>query len=280
MSTARFSNNILKAARKLQDPRTLVTDNGSRFTSAVMVDYENRAIMEFLRDKYKELGVEFAKTIPEYVKTSSPIPISSGKITRPTDCWVLLDVLASDNSKEYDSIGDRKVSDVLTGRDGLFLPDSSNPLFYEEGNYIYILPSTVTGNIILRYIKKHTDIVISSGASGDGNYSPLIGSFTLADKSITITMNTPFTSDDIGKRTLFRDTTTVYDGTIVGFVAADEVIVDSDNLPSGDIAVQLMLVSDLSPDITDIQFDESFDAEIVDRMVDLANKDTVRNASA
>lgn len=85
------------------------------------------------------------------VITEGTLSITSSYITLPANTLYVLSVSLSDGSNvkivSEDQLSHYKKSKIVA-------PTSSEPIGYIRDNRIYILPTTVTGSIIIRYIKK------------------------------------------------------------------------------------------------------------------------------
>ena len=95
MATTQFNLNILSAARKLKDARTTAdasSDTGKRYSSALLSDYQNRAVRDLLTETYAKLGADFGSAIPEYMKTSGALSLVSGSVAKPSDAWYTTDL--------------------------------------------------------------------------------------------------------------------------------------------------------------------------------------------
>ncbi|GEM_PF-6769254 len=286
MATTRFNNNILLAARRLQDVRTDPSptgDSGRRHKSALLQDYQNRAIREIIFDAYKSLGRGFGSMIPEYVRTSGILTVSGAQATRPADSWIVTELIDSAKTLKFVPISDDEVFDVTVGKRTLIVPSNSRPCFYQEGDKVVILPSStsITG-VIARYIRVHQDIVVNTSLSTDGNYlltAP--AAWTAATRQLTATMGFPFAIADINKLIMFKNAGIVYSGRIEAWISAVIVTVIGDGLPTGNLAaVDTVLVGDNSPDASDLILKATWDSVIVDKMVQYATLDAVRNKDA
>ena len=281
VATERFNQNIITVSKRLQDarsPATILDDTGKRYTIARLEQYENRAIRDFVRDKFKELGTSFGTDIPEMIKTSGNLPTASGVVVKPGDAWRVL-TLRTEAGLRIDRIPDDEVDAVRTGT-SLINPVAARPGFWEEGENLYLIPSSVSGNVIARYIISHQDIAVITTAAGNGKWNTANGTWAALTRKLTATMNNAFIASDKNKRIAFRDATTARYGFIESFVDADEVIVNGNALPTSDIAVvaQVMVI-DLA-ETTDILLDPTWDSEIVDRMFVIAKQDVSANANA
>ena len=175
MSTTRFNNNILEAARRLKDKRTMPDasdDTGKRYTSAILSIYENRAVRDIVKENFKQLGPKFGTILPEFVKTSDAFVIpTSGLITKAADQWFFLELATSDGLVRFSRI-EEDVLKVSGGLDKLVTPTYARPMFYEEGLFAKVRPPTSNGldnwTAVARYIVVPQDIVVSTISSETG----------------------------------------------------------------------------------------------------------------
>jgi len=278
MATTNTNNLILAIARRLKDARISADpsdDAGKRFSSKLLTEYLNKAIRDFLVDKFITFGEKgFMEMFPEYVKTGTSITLTNGVVPKPYDAFTVVD-LRQGNIK-FRKIRQDAVNDVILGIDPLIIPSSNSPVFYEENGNIYTLGIT-SGSVIPRYIKTHTDLVVSTASSGNGKYSTSPNSISYDVSTSTIsgaTMNTPFSSSDVNKRIMFNTNSAVYTGVISSYISSISVTISGDNLPSQNInagGILSLLVAD--NDINDITINPYWYGEIIERAVVLANED-------
>ena len=284
--TSRFNSNILTAARRLQDARSDASANGDagrRYKSIIWQDYENRAIREIIFETFKSLGVNFGGLIPEYMKTSGTLTVSGAKTVRPTDSWIVTELVDSNKKVKFVSLSDDEVLDVTIGKRTLLIPTDENPCFYQERDSIVILPSaTKIESVIARYIVVHQDIVVNTSSSTNGNYlatSP--AAWVGSTRRLTATMNVPFAVTDINKLIMFKNNGIVYTGRIESYILGNLVTIIGDGLPAATFAnVDMVMVGDNNPDGSDLILKATWDSVIVDKMVQYASQDAARGMNA
>jgi hypothetical protein len=288
MATVVLDSLILAAARKLKDQRTSAgpgDDTGHVYNSALLTEYANRAVRDFLKDAYKTLGRDgFPELFPEYIKQSGTLTLSSGAVAKPADAFFIVDLVVSDLSLKFDPLPQSKVPQVQVGDAGLDNASATHPKFWEEAGYIKTLGVT-TGNVIARYIKKHSDLVVVTDAVGNGIIYTTAANltWTAATKLLTIASTTGLLdSGDLNKLILFRTSTVVYVGRISAVSEAGGstlVTLTGDGLPAGNISpsnIVEFVISDLWPDDSDLVLNQNWHGEILDRMVGMGEQDAER----
>lgn len=80
-----------------------------------------------------------------------------------------------------------------------------------------------------------------------GRYSTATGTFTYTTLLLTITMNTSFSSSDVGKLVMFRVGSSVYVGTVTAYVSTTSVTVGGANLPTSDQTVDYAMIVSSTP---------------------------------
>ena len=283
MATTRFNANILAASRRLQQNRTQAGpagDSGNRYTSARLSDYQNRAIRDLVRAGFEKGADLFALRFPQMLKTSDLIAVDGlSTLAIPSSVWLIVDAWLE--SKKLKRIPDHRIADVRSGVDRLIVPSATEPAYYIENGGTYFLPAPATGNLYYRFVQEHTDIVVSTAASGVGNKNTANGTFTAATKTLTAAMTIAFASADVGKRVIFSTVngigglTGVYESLIYSQTSATAVVLggSGDYLPIADETVSAVLVSDYTPDISDIILSRYEDGAIIDLMVQYAMQD-------
>lgn len=284
MATTIFNNNILRAAKILKEARTLATDDGDRYSSAMLADYQNRAVRSLITEMVESLGVPmFADKFPEYIATSGVLTLVSGLVALPSDCYRVIDVAVDDYSTYFDALDQADVVSVKTGRDGLVVPVFAEPVHYQEGSRLYTLGIT-SGTIVVRYIRLHVDMSPITAATGNGFIYSISAniSYTAATRTLLIESDIGMDSGDVNKLVTFNTASIVYAARIDSVtteLAPDKtfLVLRGDGLPAGDIAaltILNVLVSDVDPDANDLKLNEAHSSEIVRRMVELATLDT------
>ncbi len=286
MATTRFNSIIVAAARSLQAERTTAGPSGDSaangFTSAVLSDYANRAVRDFIRDTFAQLKENFGNLIPEYVKRAT-LTLVAGVAALPSSAWLVLDVQTSDHATKFTKLESKEVDDVMAGQDGMMDPSASQPVFWQEGLNLYTLGVT-TGNVIVRYIMKHEDITVVTASTGNGTIYTTAANltWTAATKILTVAgqLHMFGGADETNKIIIFRTAAIVYIGRIVSYritIGSDcEITLSGDGLPGGDIAAPNIIefvVSDFSPDVNDILLNDQHFGDIITRMLAMAHVD-------
>jgi hypothetical protein len=271
MATVKFNNIILEVFQRLKDPIANATLDGTTYSNKIVRDHCNRAIRDFLIAQITGFGERgFSEAYPEYVKTGSALTLVAGTIAKPTDCFTILDLYAG--AVLFTKLEQYQVAGIVNGSDPVIIPSATSPVFWEEGSNIYTLGIT-SGNVIPRYIITHQDITPTINSSTAGNWGST-GTFTAATNTLVATMNSSFASVDVNKKIFFRSTTTTYAGYIQSYTNATTVVLGGNNLPSSDIATVQIIVSDASPDSTDLLLNPYWYGEVVERTYMYSVKDS------
>lgn len=284
MPTINFNNNVLAAARRLKDARTgptSIDDTGKRFSSALLSEYENRAVRDMIRANYQQLQNKIATLFPEYMKISASTNLIAGtsyaSIPIPSDCWYATDVSYANYSGKFYRVPQDRIETVKNGQDPLIVPSTTRPVWWQENNLICVLPASLSSAIIIRYLKVHQDIQPIIGMNAAGDYltsgSP---TFTLATNTLSggTYHNGGFTNADINKLVIFRDTTPyVYIGQIASVNSANSVVLYGYGLPTGNVTVADVIKPDYLSVPPDLQINPSWYGEIIDRMVAFGEAD-------
>lgn len=197
----RFDSNILMAARRLHDERSDATSGGDgnlRFTSALLVKYENQAIRDITKEQYLKFLDNFRSVMPEMVKLSAAITptyvASIGEAVVPTDCWIALEVAKSDLSLYYNYFTKDPLK-VQVGRDPFVVPTTTKPFWTQEtktdGTRIVKTFGPTAGDVKIYYVVQMTDMIAGAGQTVDIPLSPVwdgeiierMVAFGLADSS-------------------------------------------------------------------------------------------------
>lgn len=278
MFSTRFNENILRASRKLQERRTVATAagdvSGSRYTSALLQDYQNHAIRRLLLERMSALGVErFAAAIPEYVSTTPELTLTGESTPIPADCWLVESVWSA--GKRFYRVPEASIARVKAGADPLIVPSADESYFFQEGGLIHFLPALASAKVFVRYVRAHVDLVVTESPSDLGFVNIAPGTYTAATKVFTVTLNHALTSADVNSPFLFYDGTTVYSGFILSVASGGVFVGAGDMLPAVDKAVTTILIASTTPG--DIVLADSFDPQIVALMVEAAREDFVHN---
>jgi hypothetical protein len=268
--TARFNQNIIVAANRVQDRRTdpsALGDTGRRYKSLDWQAYQNRAIREIIFDTFKALGAKFGNMVPEYMRTSGDLPVIANRTVRPVDAWIVTEAMDTAHKARVQVLGDDEIIDVIVGKNTLITPTDKRPVLYQEGDGLIILPKpTAITAIVARYIKVHQDIVVNISTTSAGNFLNVgFANYTSATRQLQGVMLIPFADTDI----------------IESRVDADTVVLTPGSVPPGSVAtIDQVLVSDNSPDDNDLILKPTWDSQIIDKMVQYASQDASRNINA
>lgn len=284
MATTRFNANILRAARKVGQARTSAgtsSDTNNRVSSALWSEYQNNAIRKIIRDAFQSQGEQAVLQIPEYVKESGSLVLTSGYVEVPTDLWFDLAVKNAAGTLIYRRVPPKDLPAVLAGKHGIYIPSATKPYYYLEGTKIYVLPVALTDNIIVKYIKRHDSITVNEETAGLGNYmTAASGVWAYATNEITATMNVSFSANDVNKpymmiAELKATGYKIFSGFVESIVSTTKAILKGDGSPVGDVIQSIVefLISYVGPDATDIQLKSYYDDAIVDLMVEEAKND-------
>lgn len=192
----RFGANILTAARRLHDERSVAEaagDSTHRYTSALLCKYQNQAIRDIIRELYLQYGNKLVTVLPEMIVESGDITLSSGLGNLPAECWVVLEAAKSDYSLYYTKI-DQDVLKVKAARDPLLAPSGSKPAFYQIGLTIQVLPTSVTGPARAFYVRQPADVATDGSTEvplanvWDGEIVRRMVEFGLADAKSSIAL--------------------------------------------------------------------------------------------
>lgn len=298
VATSNFNSIILASARKLKDERTYPTsagDTGKVFTAAVLAEYTNRAVRDFLTAQFIKLTEalgqaaakeEFARRFPEYIATSGSLTLSSGSVAKPTDCWFVLDLSKSDLSLKFEPLEPDEIGSVLVSDAGLDNASATHPKFYEQGTTIKTLGVT-SGDVIARYIRFQTDITSVTGTAGNGHIFTDAAYVTWTAATRLLSFNiagspSGYTASDIGKVVSFRTATVAYVGIIEAVnSSADPITVTlrGDGIPSGNIAapdIIDIICADVGPVDSDLKLNANWYGEIIERVVAMGEADQAR----
>jgi hypothetical protein len=164
MANPRFQANIIIASRRLQDGRTIETiseDTGKRWTLAELEDYQNRAIRNLIRDTFNELGEAFGSKLPELVATAGSTAIVGGSFARPAGAFRVISARTATGSTLLRMLPPNENPDKVRTGKSVIHPGLTNPYFYEEGDKVFVLPSSFAVNVFPRYIQAWVSMVLS-----------------------------------------------------------------------------------------------------------------------
>lgn len=287
MATIRFNKNILRAASKVGQKRKGAgpsDDMNNRISSELWSLYQNNAIRKIIRETFQSYGENAALQIPEYVTESGELVLTSGYVTVPADLWFDLSVVNAAGDLIFRRIPPKDLPAVLAGKHGMYKPSQTKPYYYMEGTKIYVLPSTLTDNIIIKYIKRHEDITVNEATSGAGNYmSGASGTWDYTTNKITATMAINFSANDVNKPYMMiaelkpgaGGGNKIFSGFVESIIDNTNAVLKGDGSPVGDVIQSVLefLISYVGPDSSDIQLKSWYDDLIVELMVEEAKND-------
>jgi hypothetical protein len=288
--TTYLNNLILATARKLKDERTSAAssdDTGHVYSSALLTEYANRAVRNYLAAELNSLGIKaFARKYPEYVKQSSALSLSSGSVAKPADALFVFDLVLSDLSLRFDPISQENVAQALAGEAGLGAPSATHPGFYEESGNIKTLGVT-SGTVLARYISVHPDLAVITTATSVGIIYTTAANltWTAATKLLTVDgeLHLFDTIDPTNQIIQFWKSGVVYTGRVSSYhitIGGDaEVYVQGEALPASDITPSSLLglaISGHGPEADDLKLNEHWHGEILERMVQMGQADAER----
>lgn len=286
MPTINFNNNILAAARRLHDQRDDPTQNGDvvnnntlRYNSAILTEYENRAVRDLFKDKFLQLQEKVAGLFPEYLRTSGSLNLTPGSgwasVPYPSDAWYPTDVSFANYTGHFYRVPDQEVENVKNNNNFMIVPSVNKPVWWPENNQICVLPATLNSAIIAKYIHYHTDIQPITGMSSAGDLlSSGNPSYTATTKTLTGgTYLHGFTSTDVNKAVMFYDGTNVYFAQIQSVVNSNTITLYGYGLPTTNVTVVNVIKADYLSSPPDLQLNPSWFGEIIDRMVQFGLQD-------
>jgi hypothetical protein len=268
--TTKFNSLLLEIFQRMKDPIISATANGVTYTNVLATYHLNRAIRDFLIEKINNYQRHFPDVFPEYVKTGGSLTLSGGVVAKPTDCFSILNLYAS--GVDFTKVEQYRVAQIQNGTEPITIASATKPVFWEEGSNIKTLGLT-SGSVVPRYIVTHQDITPTLG-SGGGNFSTGSGAFLTATRAIMIAMNTSFATTDVNKTIMIRSSSAVYQGIIESFVSTSSVIIRGEAIPTGNITVADAMVSDASPDSSDLLLNPYWYGEIIERAITYVIEDT------
>lgn len=161
----RFAANIITAARRLHDNRTVAESSGDgtlRYSSDLLRQYQNMAIRDLVKDLYLQHGANVDSVIPELVSESGDITLTNNAGNMPADGWIILEASKNDYTLYYEKI-DTNPLKVKNNRDPLIQPTASRPYFYQVGKTLQVLPVTPNlGPARIWYLQTPADTALDS----------------------------------------------------------------------------------------------------------------------
>jgi len=276
MPTTRFNGLVIDVARRLQEPKVedagYLTGTFSRYSAALISSYVNNAIREIVRDVLKTSGKAFPEIMPEMIKNTAPLALTNGALSRPSDFLYGLSMVSDAGNILFRYIPGRSIGEAISGIDPAIVGTADEPIFYEEGDFLRTKGIT-SGSVVLRYVRLHEDIVISVAAAGNGKlYTGADSVYTAATKTLQGTFTPALAVGDERKHIMFYDNIAgkVHHARITSYVDATHVTLEGDDLPVADIAqgdITIILISDLSPDTSDIVLKPDWNFAIIERAV-------------
>ena len=283
MATTLFNNIILTFFQRVKDARTDPTVNGDighRYSSSLAQKYANQSIRDLLLEQFTASPAKFATLFSDYVKPGSILTLTStaigsstlGVVLTPAEAFLIISLETSAGVK-FRRLKTTEIQDVKLGIDGLIVPSSTNPVFWEENGNIYT-KGVVSGSVYPRYVKTHQDISVSTASAGAGKKNSGNGSYATASQTLTIAMSGNFVQGtDENNRIMFWDNNAskVYYARIGSIPSTGSCTLIGDGLPSADITAGGITICMMATnDITDLILDQSWFESVLDGMLKYA----------
>ncbi len=283
MATTEFNTIVRNVARRLQEAQAdaagYLSGTFDTYSAALVAQYVNRAVSDLVLKKTEKLQDRVADVLPEMVRTSGALTLATGRVARPVDCLFVLGGVTSPGNVYLTPLRGAQVSVAIARVDAKLKPSACEPMLYDEGGYLNTLGIT-SGDIVVRYVVKHQPITISEAAAGNGKWlTGADGAYTASTKRLAGTFSTVLAAGDAGKQVMLRTATKVYHATIASVVSGTIAVLAGTDVPAADVAagsVVAVLVSDLSPETTDLQLGAQWFTEIEDSAVRRAIADAQR----
>lgn len=142
-------------------------DTNMRWKSVNWQGYVNRSLAELVMKKFTEMGEKFGDVMPEFVKTSAELQLAGGTVAKPADAFVFFELMKSDGTAFFYRITSDRVLKVKTGADALLTPSEDEPVYWEEGVNLYVLPAEANAwKVVGRYVVTPTELTVVTGAGG------------------------------------------------------------------------------------------------------------------
>ena len=246
--------------------------------------------MERHRKSFKTIGKDaFVKLFPEYVKESGTLVLSGGKVAKPTDAFLVIDLMMTDLSLYFDPLDEKKIAQVKVSDAGLDNASATHPKFWDDNGYINTLGVT-SGNVTARYITTPPDLSVITAAANSGTaYTTAANlTYTASTRLITDTGGLHIFDTNIptNQVILFWTASTVYSGRVSSYhstVGGDmQIYLSGENLPASDIVAPNLLgfaITGSGPDSNDLTLNPLWHGEIIERMAAMGEKDSVRISS-
>ena len=142
----------------------LTPDQFNRIARQAQLDLFDKAFYDYNRAVRKQAVGDFrefadiAAKIKEKIDifyTSTTLDHTSGSVTMPSGLYMLTGVYSSDRVKEFDEVKKEEIPYLISSK--LNQPTSDYPIYYNEGNFVKILPTSYGGQVLLDYVTMPSD---------------------------------------------------------------------------------------------------------------------------
>lgn len=142
----------------------LTPDQFTRIARQAQLDLFDKAFYDYNRAVRKQAVGDFrefadiAAKIKEKIDifyTSTTLNHTSGSVTMPSGLYMLTGVYSSDRVKEFEEVKKEEIPYLISSK--LNQPTSDYPIYYNEGNFVKILPVSYSGQVLLDYVTMPSD---------------------------------------------------------------------------------------------------------------------------
>lgn len=155
----------------------LTPDQFTRIARQAQLDLFDKAFYDYNRAVRKQAVGDFrefadiAAKIKEKIDifyTSTTLNHTSGSVTMPSGLYMLTGVYSSDRVKEFEEVKKEEIPYLISSK--LNQPTSDYPIYYNEGNFVKILPISYSGQVLLDYVTMPSDPVWAFNKTDNGPY--------------------------------------------------------------------------------------------------------------
>ena len=155
----------------------LTPDQFNRIARQAQLDLFDKAFYDYNRAVRKQAVGDFrefadiAAKIKEKIDifyTSTTLNHTSGSVTMPSGVYMLTGVYSSDRLKEFEEVKKEEIPYLISSK--LNQPTSDYPIYYNEGNFVKILPTSYSGQVLLDYVTMPSDPVWAFNKTDNGPY--------------------------------------------------------------------------------------------------------------
>ena len=134
----------------------------------------NRQNRVLINDQYADLAKKVQEKI-DYMSKSATQAVTSGEVTIPADNYRIIQVVSDDRTIEYEEVTKKEATYLNSSI--LSAPDTTFPMYYQEGAILKVLPASINGiDVIVDYIRKPAAPVWAFTGGGTVSYSYDAGS--------------------------------------------------------------------------------------------------------